>query len=124
MAQKLGMIKIRNNKIVVGDVTFNGRKIPKAKIRQKMLKEHLCYITLRTDNDFQSLTGDETINELKYLVELPNDDSLSNERLVNKLKSLERTQHLMFRHDGSTMVNQSYFGDSCYRIKPGSIYQS
>ena len=96
MAQKLGMIKIRNNKIVVGDVTFNGRKIPKAKIRQKMLKEHLCYITLRTDYDFQSLTGDETINELKYLVELPNDDSLSNERLVNKLKSLERTQHLMF----------------------------
>ena len=61
-----------------------------------MLEEHLCYMRLRTDNDFQNLTGDEIINELKCLGKLPNDDSLSNETLVCKLKSLERTQHLMF----------------------------
>ena len=51
---------------------------------------------LRTDNDFQNLTGDEIINQLKCLGELPNDDSLSNDTLINKLKSLERTRHLMF----------------------------
>ena len=50
-----------------------------AKIRQKMFEEHLCYMRLRTDNDFQNLTGDEIINELKCLGELPNDDLLSNE---------------------------------------------
>ena len=63
---------------------------------------------LRTDNDFQNLTGDEIINQLKCLGELPNDDSLSNGTLVNKLKSLERTRHLMFWHDGSTPANHSH----------------
>ena len=82
--------------------------MPKAKLRQKLLEENLCYMRLTTDNDFQNLTGDETVNELKYLVKLPNDDSLSNERLTNKLKSLERTQQLMFWHDGSTLVNHSH----------------
>ena len=76
-----------------------------AKIRQKTLEEHLCYMRLRTHNDFQNLTGDEIINELKYLGELPNDDSLSNETLVNKLKS---RRQLMFWHDGSTLANHSY----------------
>ena len=33
--QTLEMIKIRNNKIVVEDVTIYGRKIPMASIRQK-----------------------------------------------------------------------------------------
>ena len=47
---------------------------------------------LSADNYFQNLAGDEIINELKCFGELPNDDSLSNEALVNKLKS---TQHLM-----------------------------
>ena len=73
-----------------------------------MLEEHLCYMSLRADNDFQNLTGDEITNELKWLGELPNDDSLSNETLVNKLKSLERTRHLMFWHDGSTLANHSH----------------
>ena len=50
-----------------------------AKIRQKMFEEHLCYMRIRTDHDFQNLTGDEIINELKCLGELPNDDLLSNE---------------------------------------------
>ena len=82
--QTFEMTKIRNNKIVVEDVTIHGRKIPIAKIRQKMLEEHLCYMRLRTDNDFQNLTRDEITNELKCLGELPNDDSLSNETLVKK----------------------------------------
>ena len=99
------MTKIINNKIVVENVTIHGKKIPMAKIRQKMLEEHLCYMRLRNDNDFQNLTRDEIINELKCLGELPNDDSLSNETLVNKLKSLERIRHLMFWHDGSTLAN-------------------
>ena len=99
------MTKIRNNKIVVEDVTIHAKKIPMAKIRQKMLEEHLCYMRLRTHNDFQNLTGDEIINELKCLGELPNDDSLSNETLVNKLKS---RRQLMFWHDGSTLANHSH----------------
>ena len=84
--QSFEMTKIRNNKIVVEDVTIHGRKIPMAKIRPKMLDEHLCYMRLKTDNDFQNLTGDEIINELKCLGELPNDDSLLNKTLLNKLK--------------------------------------
>ena len=62
------MIKIRNNKIVIEDVIIHGRKIPRQK-RQKMLEEHLCYMKLRTDNDFQNLTGNGIINELKCLGE-------------------------------------------------------
>ena len=69
-----------------------------------MLEEHLCYMRLGTDNDFQNPSGDEIINELKCLVELPKDNSLSNETLVNKLKSLERTRHLIFWQDESTAV--------------------
>ena len=76
------------------------------KIRQKMLEERLCYMRLRTDIDFQNLTGDEIINELKCLGELPNNDLLSNQTLVNKLKCLERTRHLTFRHDVSILANQ------------------
>ena len=60
-----------------------------------MLEEHLWYMRLRTDNDFQNVTADKIINELKCLGELPNDDSLSNDTLINKLKSLERTRHLI-----------------------------
>ena len=63
-----------------------------------MLEKHLCYIRVKTDNDFQNLTRDEIINEMKCLGELPNNELLSNETLVNKIKSLERTQHLMFKH--------------------------
>ena len=69
---------------------------PNGKYKTKTLEEHLCYMRLRTDNDFQNLTGDEIINQLKCLGELPNDDLLSNDTLINKLKSLERTRHLMF----------------------------
>ena len=105
--QTFEMTKIRNNKIVVEDVTIHERRIPIVKIRQKMLEEHLCYMRLRTHKDFKNLTGDEITNELKCLGELPN-DSLSNETLVNKLKSLERTRHLMFWHDGSTLANHSH----------------
>lgn len=38
-----------------------------AKIRQETLEKHLCYTRLRTDNDFENLTGDEIINELQKL---------------------------------------------------------
>ena len=48
------------------------------------------------------------INELKCLGGLPNDDSLSNETLVNKLKSLERRRHLIIWHDGSSLANHSH----------------
>ena len=50
--QTFEMTKIINNKIVVEDVAIHGRKIPMAKIRQQMLEEHLCYMRLRTDNNF------------------------------------------------------------------------
>ena len=113
--QTFEMTKIRNNKIVVEDVTIHERRIPIVKVRQKMLKEHLCYMRLRTHKDFQNLTGHEITNELKCLGELPN-DSLSNETLVNKLKSLERTRHLMLWHDGSTLANHSHILMTCCSI--------
>ena len=62
----------------------------------------------KTDNNFQNLTGDEIVNELKCLRELRSNDSLSNPTLVNKLKNLERTRHLMFWHDGSTLAKHTH----------------
>ena len=35
-------------------------------------------MSLSTGNNFQNLTEDKIIKELKYLGDLPNDDSLSN----------------------------------------------
>lgn len=58
-----------------------------------MLEEHLCYMRLRTENDFQNQIGDQII---KCFRKLPSDEPLSNDTLVNKLKSLQKTQHLMF----------------------------
>ena len=100
MPQTFNMTKIRINKIVVEDITTHGRKIRIAKIRDKML-EHLRYIRLKTDTNFQNLARDEIINELKCFGELPNNESLSNDTLVNKF------WHLKFWHDGSTLANHS-----------------
>ena len=107
--QKFEKTVLRNNKIIVEEVEIRGRKIPMAEIRKKMLKNHREYMRLRSNAEFSEFTREKITEELKQLNELPNNfENNLKETLIEKRKTLERTRHLMFWHDGSTLACHSH----------------
>ena len=91
--------KLKHESFVV-----EGRKIKLNDIRRRILQKLEKYMRLNNDGYFDNL---EVVKQrLADLGEL--DSSLSDSDMKLKLKSLERTRHLIFWHDASIVINHGY----------------
>ena len=86
-----------------------GRKMQLLDIRKEMLKKHKEFLRLRNDEEYGQMIREIIIDGLIRI----NEFSIglidaTREVLLNKLVSFERTRHLMFWHDGSSLDNHSH----------------
>ena len=74
-----------------------------------MTTEHKKYMRQRTDDELSELNRDEIIENLQKIKEPTSDaNDLTTQELLLISKKHERTRHLMFWHDGSSLSNHGH----------------
>lgn len=96
----------KNNEIQAVEFTLQGRKIPLDEIRKLTLERQKEYVHKNPDNYYENMTRLDVVKRLTELNEF--DDSQGLTTMKEKLKSLERTRHLMIWHDHSTVANHGH----------------
>ncbi|XP_057299871.1 uncharacterized protein LOC130630393 [Hydractinia symbiolongicarpus] len=97
---------LKEDKIIHETVEVSGRKMPLTEIRKNMLEKHLPFMRLRSDKDYENMTQEELILNLKRINEFS--EQMPSEEYVHTLKCFERRRHLMFWHDGSSIASHSH----------------
>ena len=88
---------------------ISGQKIDITYIRKKLLEKNEKFMWKRSDEVFDKMDRESIIENLQKLNEVQSGDlNLETNDLRNKLKSLERTRHLVCWHDGSTIGGHGY----------------
>ena len=110
--QTFEKLSIKNGKIKREDIKIEGRKIPLLEIRKTMFKDHEQFMKpAKSDEEYNKMTIEDIIRELKTLNQFPKQNvsqKADKLKLLTNLKEIERTRHLMFWHDGSTISNHSH----------------
>ena len=90
----------------------SGRKIPLLEIRKRLLEEHEKEGLVRDHSDahYEEMTIEEIKNRLKELGELDeqSESEMSRQELVQLLQHWERTRHLIFWSDHSSIMNHGH----------------
>ena len=104
--------KITSNesKLVKEEMKVQGRKIPLKVIRETLLKDQKNFMRMQTDEELLNLTEEEIKNYLKGINELDEKDeqTLTKDTLLRKMKAQQRTRHMMMWHDSSSLSNHSH----------------
>ena len=92
------------------NITVAGRKQPLHMIRKKLLEKHSIYTRSKSDEDYAVMTREQIVEELTKIHEYDPliDENESTSTLLCKLKKFQRTRHLAFWHDGSTLSNHGH----------------
>ena len=85
-----------------------GRKINLLSIRNDTYHQQKNHMRLRPDIHFDTLSREEVIHQLKTINEFNSlDCDADTQVLTQRLKMYERTLHLIFWHDGSSISSHS-----------------
>ena len=107
--QKFIKTTLCGNRIENEEVEISGRKIDITYIRKKLLEKNEKFMRKRSDEVFDNMGRESIIENLQKLNEVQSSSlNLETNYLRNRLKSLERTRHLMCWHDGSTIGGHGY----------------
>ncbi|XP_065661972.1 uncharacterized protein LOC136084831 [Hydra vulgaris] len=99
----------KNNNLVTEEFLVYGRKLSINDIRADMLKNHKAFMRFRTDQEYLDLSRETIVDSLKRIDEFNDDyDNRSVLHLREILKKFERTRHLMFWHDGSSLSSHGH----------------
>jgi hypothetical protein len=101
------LVLSKSQQIMKVEFTAEGRKIPLDQIRKKMLETHKPFLRAQCDNYYNNLSEQVLKGRLKELNELQK-DLFSQEEMKEKLKTIEKTRHLLVWLDNSTVVNHGY----------------
>ena len=104
--QTFWKVSIKDGKLNKEEITVQGRKIPLKVIRESLLMEQITYMRLTSDNELCKLTTEEKKNFLKKIGE--DNNTTCQEELLQKMKKMQRTRHLMMWHDGSSLASHSH----------------
>ena len=119
------------NRIEKEEVEISGRKIDITYIRKKLLEKNEKFMRKRSDEVFGNMDTESIIENLQKLSGVQSSGlNLETNGLRNRLKSLERTRHLIYWNDGyiviitTVMFNVAVFlSDEEYFLKYGeNIY--
>ncbi|XP_048583669.1 uncharacterized protein LOC125563042 [Nematostella vectensis] len=100
------LILTKDLKIKKVDVYTDGRKMPLANIRRTMLKKQEKFLRGTTEEGIAELTAEQLRTRLLQINEYV--DGMAVPDMREKLKSHERTRHLMVWLDNSTVANSGY----------------
>ncbi|XP_048588889.1 uncharacterized protein LOC125572428 [Nematostella vectensis] len=100
------LILTKDLKIKKEDVYTDGRKMPLANIRRTMLKKQEKFLRGTTEEGIAELTAEQLRTRLLQINEYV--DGMAVPDMREKLKSHERTRHLMVWLDNSTVANSGY----------------
>ena len=90
-------------------VKISGQKIDITYIWKKLLEKNEKFASKRSDEVFDNMDRESIIENLQKLSEVQSSGlNLETNYLRHRLKSLERTKHLMCWHDGSTVGGRRY----------------
>ena len=85
------------------------RKISLLSIRNDMYHQQKKYMRLKPDIYFDTLSREEVIHQLKTINEFNSFDCDADTQVLKKrLHMYERTRHLIFWHDGSSLTSHSH----------------
>lgn len=104
--QQFERVVLRNGQIYNETVEVAGRKMSLFDIRRDMLHKHKQYMKLFDDCSLENLQTPQLMEMLENVHE--NTIFSSKAELIQKIKTLQRTRHLMFWHDGSSLASHSY----------------
>ena len=107
--QKFEKITLKDGKIQKEEIEVSGRKISLLTIRNDIYHQQKKYMRLRPDTYFDYLSREEVIHQLKTINEFSSFDCDADTQVFKKrLKMYERTCHLIFWHDGSSLSSHSH----------------
>ncbi|XP_047134481.1 uncharacterized protein LOC101239424 [Hydra vulgaris] len=99
----------KNNSLVTEEFLVSGRKLSIDDIRADMYENHKAFMRLTTDQEYLALSRETIIDGLKRIDEFNDDyENRSVLHLRETFKKFERTRHLMFWHDGSSLSNHGH----------------
>ena len=87
--QTFNKISLVDNELKTEEVSIEGRKIPLLDFRKSSLKKHKKLMKLRSDEDFNSLTLEDIITELKKIGEYQKTDKHDDREIL--VKQLQET---------------------------------
>jgi len=97
----------KSGKVERYQVTIEGRKIPLLSLRNRMLQEHEKYMHLKTDTEYQNMTGSEVYAKLRcYNITVP--DNITTAELQSMLAKYQRTRTLGIWHDHASILGSGY----------------
>ena len=83
-----------------------GRKCPLREIRERKLEELKDYMRANANDNLEAMSASDLVDRLHKLNETKDSEGI--EEMRERLKEMERTQHLMIWHDLSTVANHSH----------------
>ena len=107
--QEFQKVSVKGGKIVTKKNFISSKKISLEETRYKLLHKYKEYMDLTTDKMLNNSTKPDMVKFLKNIGKNVNDDKEANANtLKEKIKSFEKTRHLMMWHDCSTVRGHSY----------------
>lgn len=99
-----------NGNIHLETFTVSGRHIPLLELRERIYEEHLQQGLIRehSDNYYANFSHDKVVKRLKELNVFDENEELTCDQLKNKLKTFERTRHIMVWADHSSIMNHGH----------------
>ena len=104
--RKYQKLVVKDGQLIQKIFYVEGSKILQSEIRQMNLKDHEKYMRMKDDSHYDSMTNNEVQAELKKLFE--SDASLTPDEAKNKLRTIQRTRHLLYWSDGSSLANSGH----------------
>ena len=107
--QKFEKNTLKDGKTEKEEIEVCGRKISFLSIRNDMYHQQKKYIRLRPDTYFDTISREEVIHQLKTINEFNSFDCDADTQVLEKrLHMYERTRHLIFWHDESSLSSHSH----------------
>ncbi|KAK3696832.1 hypothetical protein QZH41_002382 [Actinostola sp. cb2023] len=100
------LVLTKNNEIQKVEFVVQGRKIPLDEIRKRTLQGQNKFTRQHPDCYYNDMSRIDIVKRLTDLNEFDDGDGL--DKMREKLKTLERTRHLMIWHDHSTVANHGH----------------
>ena len=97
---------LKDGKLHTEEIMVQGRKITLDEIRSNINKEQKVFMRIMEDDELAQLTEPQLKQILFKIGEY--EDGMSQDKMRETLKKLQRTRHLMFWHDGSTVSNHGH----------------
>ena len=92
--QKYEKVILKNGQLLNEEIQVSGRKVPLRNIHTTMLQKQK-YMRVRTDAEFNNMSREQVITELKNIHEFEiNDENSLLEELLKKMMKYERTRSL------------------------------